>query len=139
MVATRFAVAVHILVLLSVMPSAEATSARLAESINTNPVVVRRIAGQLARAGLIVTRRGARGAALARPTSAITLADVWLAVCGKGKLFALHQATNQQCPIGCRINGVLTEAFTEAEAALVARLSRMTLDGIADRVCTQAA
>jgi DNA-binding IscR family transcriptional regulator len=139
MVATRFAVAVHILVLLSVMPSAEATSARLAESINTNPVVVRRIAGQLARAGLIITRRGARGAALARPTSAITLADVWLAVCGSGKLFGLHEATNQQCPIGCRINGVLTEAFGEAEAALVARLSRMTLDGISARICTQAA
>lgn len=139
MVATRFAVAVHILVLLSVMSPSEATSARLAESINTNPVVVRRIAGQLARAGLIVTRRGARGAALARTPATITLADVWLAVCGAGKLFGLHEATNPDCRIGCRINGVLGDAFGEAEAALVARLRRMTLDGISHRVCTVAA
>jgi DNA-binding IscR family transcriptional regulator len=139
MVATRFAVAVHILLLLAVLPAAEATSARLAESVNTNPVVVRRITRQLARAGLVCSRRGARGASLARPAGAITLADVWRAVATEGPLIGLHAHPNEQCRIGCRVNAVLAPAFGEAETALVARLSGTTLAGLLAKVCPEAA
>ena len=63
MVATRFAVAIHLLLLLaSGQVHGPATSGRLAQSVNTNPVVVRRITGLLARAGLIRVRRGPGGA-----------------------------------------------------------------------------
>src|SRR6185437_4058162 len=76
MVATRFAVATHILLYLATEGSRGAsTSLRLAWSVNTNPVVVRRIAGQLARAGLIRVRRGPGGAELAREPERITLED----------------------------------------------------------------
>jgi DNA-binding IscR family transcriptional regulator len=140
MVATRFAVAVHILLLLAAMPPAQATSARLAESVNTNPVVVRRITRLLARAGLVASRRGARGAALARPAASITLADVWRAVQpAEGRLIALHENPSAECRIGCRVNAVLGAAFAEAEAALVARLARTTLAGVLARVCPEAA
>jgi DNA-binding IscR family transcriptional regulator len=140
MVATRFAVAVHILLLLASLKQAEATSARLAASVNTNPVVVRRITRLLARAGLVSSRRGARGAALARPASAITLADVWRAVQpAEAPLIGLHERPNEQCRIGCRVNQVLGAAFAEAEGALVARLSGTTLAGVLAKVCPQPA
>jgi Rrf2 family protein len=139
MVATRFAVAVHILLVLAAMPPAEATSARIAQSVNTNPVVVRRITRQLARAGLVISRRGAPGAALARGAEAITLADIWQAVRSDGPLIALHEHPNPQCRIGCRVNAVLAPAFGEAEAALEARLSRTTLASLLAKVCPQAA
>ena len=80
MIATRFAVAIHILLLLAAEPGGQATSGRIAESVGTNPVVIRRLAGQLARAGLVRIRRGPGGAELARPASSITLADVWAAM-----------------------------------------------------------
>jgi len=81
MVAASVAVAIHILLLLaSDSLDGPATSLRLAGSVNTNPVVVRRITGLLARAGLIRVRRGPGGAMLARLPSAITLGDVWCAM-----------------------------------------------------------
>src|SRR5579875_2281390 len=81
MIATRFAVATHILMLLATDDgSGRATSLRIAKSVNTNPVVIRRITGQLARAGLVTVRRGPGGATLRLPADRITLSDVWSAV-----------------------------------------------------------
>ncbi len=134
MVATRFAVAVHILLMLAALPPAEATSARIAHSVNTNPVVVRRITRQLARAGLVVARRGAPGAALARPAEAITLADIWQAMRSAGPLIALHRHPNPHCRIGSQVNRLLAPAFAEAEAALQARLSCSNLAALLARV-----
>src|SRR4051812_50067545 len=81
MVATRFAVAIHILLLLACnRAEGKATSEYLARSVNTNPVVVRRITGQLARAGLLRVRRGPGGSELGRPPRPISPARV-----GRGK------------------------------------------------------
>jgi DNA-binding IscR family transcriptional regulator len=134
MVATRFAVAIHILMLLATNQaagegSAPATSLCLARSVNTNPVVVRRITRQLARAGLIWVRRGPGGAALLRPPEAISLCDVWRAVnpgCGR-PLLPVHARPDPGCPVGARIGLVLGQAFGAAETALQDALGRTTL------------
>jgi DNA-binding IscR family transcriptional regulator len=130
MVATRFAVATHILLYLATEGSGGgSTSLRLAYSVNTNPVVVRRIAGQLARAGLIRVRRGPGGAELAREPDRITLEDVWHAVqAGQGAvLLPIHRRPNMACPVGRRVRPVLGEAFAGAEAALHQVLADTTL------------
>lgn len=127
MVSSRFAVTLHILLLVASLPPVAATSARIAASVNTNPVVVRRIIRQLAAAGLVVTRRGAPGAALARPAAAITLAEVWRAVQGSAPLVALHANPNPDCPVGQRVNAVLSNLFALAEAALIGRLAATSL------------
>ena len=71
MIATRFAVSLHILTLVARGPTEQSTSARLAWSIGTNPVVVRRLSGLLARAGLITVQRGPGGASLRRGSRSI--------------------------------------------------------------------
>src|SRR5947199_10441191 len=114
MVATRFAVAIHILLLLACNRAAgKATSEFLAKSVNTNPVVGRRITGQLARAGLIRVRRGPGGAELARDPSDISLGDVWRAMNAGGcrPLLPLHAAPNQGCLVGREVHSVLGGAF----------------------------
>jgi len=58
---TRFSVAVHVAVLLAGGACRSQTSAAIARSVNTNPVVVRRVLGSLAAAGLVVSERGAAG------------------------------------------------------------------------------
>ena len=130
MVATRFAVAIHVLLLLaSGRIGGPATSVRLALSVNTNPVVVRRITGHLARAGLVRVRRGPGGAELAREPAGISLADVWRAV-NPGvcrPLLPVHPDPNRACAVGGSIHAVLGEAFAAAEAAMQASLSRTTL------------
>lgn len=132
MVATRFAVAVHILLLIAAEGGTErATSLRIARSVNTNPVVVRRIAGQLARAGLIRVRRGPGGAELARSSTEISLADVWGAVNGAGRrLLPIHTRSDPACPVGGRVREVLDPAFGAAEDALQEVLARTKLDSL---------
>ena len=130
MVATRFAVAIHIMLLLACRQRCgPATSHLIAESVNTNPVVVRRITGQLARAGLVRVRRGPGGAELTRPPEQITLCDVWAAMnTGKpGRLLPLHADPNQACAVGQQIHSVLGSAFDQVEQAMQAALRSTTL------------
>ena len=133
MVATRFAVAIHILLLLACQRRCgPATSQYLAESVNTNPVVVRRITGQLARAGLVRVRRGPGGAELTRSPAQITLADVWQATnTGRsGPVLPLHATPNQDCPVGKEVHAVLGCAFAKVELAMLDALRRTTLDSL---------
>lgn len=137
MVPTRFAVAIHILLLLACgQRDRPATSQLIAESVNTNPVVVRRITGLLARAGLVRVRRGPGGAELTRAAAEITLADVWVAMNvgqggrAAGPMLPLHACPNVECPIGGRVHAVLGEAFAGVEAAILEALRRKTLAGL---------
>ncbi len=137
MIATRFAVATHILLLLATEENpGHATSVRMAESVDTNPVVIRRITGQLARAGLVQVRRGPGGAKLGRPANRISLRDVWRAVnIGTGRpLLPLHPSPDQDCRIGGKVHAVLTPAFDKAEAAMESSLDQITLDSLVDRL-----
>jgi Rrf2 family protein len=133
MVATRFAVAVHILLVLAT-ERGQVTSARIAASVNTNPVVIRRIAGQLSRAGLIRIRRGPGGAVLARPAAEITLGEVWHAMNAKrAPLLPVHRP-NMASPLGRRVPELLDAPFREAEEAMAASLSRTTLADLVERL-----
>src|ERR687894_472815 len=128
MMATRFAVSLHILALIARGPTGQSTSARLAWSIGTNPVVVRRLSGLLARAGLITVQRGPGGASLARPASSISLRDVWRAIHPeRERVLRVHARTNAACPVGARLPATLRARFEAAEAALLGDLASSTL------------
>jgi DNA-binding IscR family transcriptional regulator len=128
MIATRFAVSLHILSLISKDGgNGDSTSARLAWSIGTNPVVVRRISGQLARAGLITVQRGPGGANLARPAESITLRDVWQAIHPEEALLRVHGRTNPACAVGRHVPDRLWARFVEAESAMLDNLARTSL------------
>jgi DNA-binding IscR family transcriptional regulator len=132
MIATRFAVSLHILTLVARGPTEQSTSARLAWSIGTNPVVVRRLSGLLARAGLITVQRGPGGASLSRPASAISLRDVWRAIHPeREKVLRVHARTNAACPVGQRLPATLRARFEAAEAALLGDLASSTLADLA--------
>jgi Rrf2 family protein len=142
MVATRFAVAVHIMLLLACRRRATpATSQLIAQSVNTNPVVVRRITGQLARAGLVHVRRGPGGAELTRSPEHITLADVWLATnTGRAAtVLPVHADPNLDCPIGREVHAVLGRAFDRVEQAMLDALRGTTLASLTTSLPAEAA
>jgi DNA-binding IscR family transcriptional regulator len=132
---SRFAVAVHLLTLLEASAGEPLTSEWMARSVNTNPVVVRRLLGLLARAGLTTCRLGAGGGTrLAKPASAITLRDVYRAVAG-GDLFAMHRVDpSPECPVGRQIQAVLQKTTCAAQGALEAELDRRTVASMVSEV-----
>lgn len=124
----RFAFANHILTLLALAEDQPRTSTWIASSVNTNPVVIRRLLGSLRVAGLVVSQPGTGGGwRLLRDPGSISLREVYRAVEGE-PLFALHQrAPNRNCPVGRNIQQALTNVFREMEQALEDKLADLTV------------
>ncbi|MDO1559064.1 Rrf2 family transcriptional regulator [Brevundimonas sp. 2R-24] len=132
----RFPVAAHILAYLAHSqadaPARAVSSATLAASVPTNPVVVRRVAGMLAKAGLIATRPGAHGGAwLLEPAQGITLDRVLRAVGGAANL-GCPNAGVSGCPVGERIPRQVEKVLTAADQAASERLSRIVITDLLD-------
>lgn len=129
-ISSRFTVAVHILSLINYDRNVICTSEWIAESVNTNPVVIRRVMGKLKNAGLIDIRRGLGGATLQKPLEEITLLDVYRAVdvVDEGELFQMHENPNPNCPVGANIQGVLELILFRAQDAMEAVLKEVTME-----------
>ncbi|MGW5332599.1 Rrf2 family transcriptional regulator [Streptomyces bauhiniae] len=129
---TKMSVAVHILTLLATdrrgTDKEVATSERVATSVNTNPVVVRRALGGLKQAGLVDGGRGkAGGWTLTRPAESISLLEVYRAT-GDGPVFALPaQPADAGCVIGHGIHEVLAQTYEKVEEGLFEGLRSITI------------
>lgn len=137
---SRFAVAVHILTLMAWAGDEPLKSEEIACSVNTNPVVIRRILCALGRAGLVTSQTGAAGGSrLARPASEVSLRDVYRAVEGQD-IFSLHrQQPNQNCRVGMNIEGVLGDVLEDVGGAVEQVLGGVTIKNVWDSVQTRAA
>ena len=127
----RFPVAAHALAYMAhtgaVTPETAVSSALLAASMPTNPVVVRRVTAMLAKAGLIATRPGANGGCwLLRDPEAIGLDAVLRAVHGCAHLGCPPPGA-KGCPVGERIPRAVAGAIKAADEAAAERLSRITV------------
>lgn len=128
---SRYAIAIHILALIDLTPENAGSSEAIAESVGTNPVVVRSVIGPLRRAGLLETRQGVAGARLTRSPADISLLEVYRAVEVRESVFRVHEHPHPQCPVGSRIGGALRTVFGEAQRALEAQLEGVTLADVA--------
>jgi Rrf2 family protein len=144
MINSRFTVAVHLLTLLSVgreaFPETPLTSERAGESVNTNPVVVRRILGSLRNAGIVRSQPGPTGGwSLQKAPEDISLSEVYCAVEDE-RLFSMHhQQPSNACLVGRHIQSTLEGYFGEAEAAMKAKLGERTIADVAAGVKSCAA
>lgn len=136
---SRFAVAVHILALLETNANQALSSSSIAASVNTNPVVIRRILGRLNKAGLVHTEYGADGGTrLARAAHEITLNDIYRAT-ENCRILPLHASSpNQDCRCGRTIQPVLSSIFSSAEAAMQQVLANKSLAEVVREMQAQA-
>jgi Rrf2 family protein len=124
----RFAMAVHVLAVLAYKDGDPVTSSHLADSVNTNPVIIRRLLLSLKQARLIETRKGmGAGSRLSRSAARINLAHIYHAVEGKEPFSAPTRKPNSGCPVGNCIRETLTKVFASAESALEQDLEKTTL------------
>ena len=137
---SRFAVAVHILAVLASARKKAHASEVIAASIRTNPSVVRRILGDLSRAGMTTSQLGKGGGAmLARGPKKISLFEVYHAV-EQPMLVPMHRTTpSEACEIGRTIQPALQVFTSKAEQAFFDALSSYSLKDVMRSLKAEAA
>ena len=116
--------AVHVLAVLAYKEGDPVTSAMLAGSVNTNPVIIRRLLLSLQRARLVDTRKGAgAGSRLSRSPGRINLAEVYRAVEDVEPFAKPARKANTACPVGHCIRQTLERD-----------LEKTTLAGVINRI-----
>src|SRR5580698_5616172 len=126
----RFATGVHVLVLLASEPDTLQTSTDIAQKLDTNPVVVRRVLASLQQARLIESQKGPTGGSrLLRSPKAITLADVYRAV-ETGPLFH-NPSVRAAGPV--RVNAALEKSFSSSMGALMEDFKKTNISQVIKR------
>lgn len=132
-ISSRFTLAIHIIACIETFKNEyKVTSDFLAGSTNVNPVIVRKILGQLKSAGIVEVARGSGGAVLSEPLDRITFLDIYKAVecVENGELFHFHENPNQKCPVGRNIHTVLDNRLDKVQQAMENELKKITLADI---------
>jgi DNA-binding IscR family transcriptional regulator len=107
----------------------------LASSVNTNPVIIRRLLLALQRAKLVETRKGAGfGSRLSRSPGRINLAEVYRAVEESEPFASASKRPNDACPVGHCIESELRRVFQSARQALEQDLAKTTLASVLECV-----
>ena len=135
---SRMTIAIHVLLYMRAVEKRRpgpVTSGRIAASVATNPVVIRRMLGDLRRGGIVQSRRGPNaGWNLARRPDAISLLDVYRAVEGR-PLFAMHASPpNPKCRVARGLKPALGSIYSGLEDKLERELSRTTIAQILPEV-----
>lgn len=132
-ISSRFTIALHIFTCVETFKNDyKITSDFLAGSINTNPVIIRKILTQLKNAGLITVARGTGGISPTRPLKEISFYDVYQAIepVENGDLFNFHNSPNPQCPVGKNIHALLDDKLKTIQLAMENEMKKYTLDNL---------
>lgn len=109
----RLAVVAQALVFLAEAPRGMATSTEIADALDLNPVVIRRLLGVLRAEGIVESRSGPKGGwAVARDPSTITLGRIHRTLAGDPEVVT---------------PAALDEALVSAEEAYAKELDSVTL------------
>ena len=127
--------AVHVLAVLAYKEGDRVTSAFLAGSVNTNPVIIRRLLLSLQKAKLVETCKGAgSGSRLSRSPRRINMAEIYRSVEEAEPFTSPARKPNAACPVGHCIRETLAKVFASAESALERDLGKTTLADVIDAV-----
>lgn len=139
MLNSSFTIAIHILTLLEWQRRRDGgepvSSSWIAGSVNTNPVVIRRLLGALRKAGLVESRSGSAGGWVLREDArAIELRTVYR-LTNSGELFPGHNnEPNPLCEVGRNVRQALNGHFAAAREAMEEELARVTIAGVLENI-----
>lgn len=137
MVDLRFASSLHILIAMGFKAKGGdglMTSNDLAESLGTNPALVRKLLIPLAQKGLIETFKGKTGGArLAKAPKDINLRQIYEASVDK-EIACVRETSDHDCPVGSCMEKVFTKIVDGMEDAVSTHLERTTLQQVMNQV-----
>lgn len=132
---SQFSTAVHILTIIAKSGDERVKSGFIARSVNTNPVVIRRLLSNLQEAGLVSSQVGATGGtSLAKSPKDIRLSEIYKTV-SCGEVFALHpNKPNENCPVGRNIAAILCRLQKEIDKSVEEKLHQYTLRDVIEQI-----
>ncbi len=136
MLSSKLSVGIHVLTIFALKPDEPLTSEFLACSVNTNPVVIRRLLGCLRESGIVESKTGVGGGWLLRvDPERITLLDILRSVEPQDEVFALHRSEpNPNCPCGLHIQSVLTEVYDKVREGMIRQLAGISIACISGKI-----
>jgi len=130
--------AVHVLAVLAHKQGDRVSSDLLASSVNTNPVIIRRLLLALQQAKLVETRKGPGfGSRLSRSPARINLAEIYRAVECEAPFALPRRRANGACPVGQGITAAMQNVFSSVQQSLERELAKNTLTSILAAVDAQ--
>lgn len=135
---TRFVIAIHTLLQLTLAENPPVRSEKIAASVDSNPAFIRQILGKLREEELVVARRGPNGGySLAREPEKISLLDAYQALAIDQIIQFPEYDPHPNCPIGNNLRPTLYDALIPAEDAVIDAFEVTTIDQLAEEVQTR--
>ena len=129
---TQFSVSIHILTLLATEKE-PVSSQYIADSINSNATLVRKICRYLRDGHYIQSSQGISGYSLSSSANEIHLGDLYQLIFSETMHFAkIHKATNQHCHVGKNISHALDEIYSEVDTTIINKLNTYTIQSVID-------
>lgn len=128
-ITSRFTIGIHTMLCIAYFyQTKKVTSEFISKSTNANPVIIRRILGQLKKANLIEVKAGVGGAHLLKEPKDITLLDIFEAVGAKeDEFFSFHSNPECKCPVGKNFHTILNGHFLDIENAMFEEMKKTNL------------
>jgi len=134
MVNQQFATAVHVLAALAFNKKDLMSSESLA-SVNTNPVVIRRLLSQLTKAHLVSTTRGkAGGVKLAKEPQTITLKDIYIALSPAHNMGPRDKTPMKECAVSCSMYAIMSTVSEGTQKATLKYLDSQKLSDLIKKI-----
>jgi len=131
----QFTFAVHIMTALAFTPDEVIGSQILAASVNTNPVVIRRLLLALRRARLIETFTGKHGGArLRKKPREISLVDIYDAVEPRPVIPVNDRKALKKCHVSCNMKSIMSRVAENTEDAVRKHLRSISLAQLVRKV-----
>jgi Rrf2 family protein len=135
MVNQQFTFAVHIMTALAFARGQVVDSRTLAASVNTNPVVVRRLLQGLRNARLVKTHPGrAGGAQLRKRPGQISLLDIYDAIESRTVIAVSARPELKRCPVSRNMKRIMTGVAQTADKGVRKHLRAITLQQLVSQV-----
>jgi Rrf2 family protein len=129
-----FALAVHSLTLLSLIPTRMSSSETIAESACVHPVRIRKVLSLLRKNGFITSKEGTGGGFIfVKDPEEVSLGELYQ-ITSEGALQPKCPKPNDDCVVGANMKKVLFSIFEDAETRLGVFLSNYTIQDVVEQV-----